>query len=349
MLLGSHVRELQCCLPRTDKIEFWAEITSSYTNLEALTVIGATEEVPLQDLHCANLKTLYVFVAGLNPTENIMTAFLSQCKKLTKLILFNQCPGQTEKILERVGEWCPLLEEIGQPFSSTTNVNPGLLEALLSRTPNVRRLRFEGSNLDDACVRVIARHCPRMEYVELKRNAVTYDGFQALARACPLREMNLGWFKYVPGWSQAVVRLLAHCPHLRILETYEERLKDTVLHAIAAHCPELTSLSIGSCKLVTYAGVIAVVEACPQISRLDLSGCNKLTDAALYKIATYCKQLTWFRCDGDCLRINSAGVRAIVQGVRCCDTSHTAPTTCPQARRRTPARHSEATRAFMPI
>eukprot|EP00966_Prymnesium_polylepis_P209413 4851062-Prymnesium_polylepis.1 len=76
------------------------------------------------------------------------------------------------------------------------------------------------------------------------------------------------------------------------MSDWSRSIDDAAVAALAASCPQLSSLDLCECDRITDAAVTALAASCPQLSSLDLAGCTSITDAAVDALAASCPQLS---------------------------------------------------------
>jgi hypothetical protein len=93
--------------------------------------------------------------------------------------------------------------------------------------------------------------------------------------------------------EECLVQLFSACPRLRRFNSGGSGLQftDSVLQAIAAHCPCVTSLNVHAAPTLTDAGVIAIAQRCPALRYLSIFNAGGLTDAALGALARHSRCL----------------------------------------------------------
>ena len=69
-------------------------------------------------------------------------------------------------------------------------------------------------------------------------------------------------------------------------------VEDASISALAAGCPQLTSVDVSFCRKVTDASISALATGCPQLTSVDVSDCPNVTDASISALATGCPHLT---------------------------------------------------------
>ena len=139
------------------------------------------------------------------------------------------------------------------------------------------------------------------------------------------------------GQTEFVVALMAYCTSLRTLTlvdgylidstvaamarmhaglveldfSYQEKLTDVALLAIAQHLPKLELLRMSTAPLISDVGVVALAQNCAALKTLDL-GDTTITDAALSALANDCHKLQNLYVSG-CSKISDTGVIALAQ------------------------------------
>lgn len=129
------------------------------------------------------------------------------------------------------------------------------------------------------------------------------------------------------------VQLIAGLPHLRILDLGNMTVTDSMLRAIAQHCPRLEALGLRMAKGYSEAGLVAVLQNCPclqtlglawvnitrpmvqaiaqhapNIMHLDLSGAQEvITDADVHDLCVGCPKLRWLDLS-DCYDLSDASI-----------------------------------------
>ena len=94
-------------------------------------------------------------------------------------------------------------------------------------------------------------------------------------------------------WSQAVDKgMLSWLISRNIRVTsWDLDVDDAELMTIATGCPQLQSLNISECVIITDAGIIALATGCTQLQSLNIGGCHNITDEGIRALANGCPQL----------------------------------------------------------
>lgn len=111
-------------------------------------------------------------------------------------------------------------------------------------------------------------------------------------------------------WSPRLVELTANT--LQGLQW-----SDSVLKALAAHCPGLKIVHVRQAKAFTDAGVVALAEGCAQLEKVALLGTTLLTDASVLALAKGCPKLREFTSHSP--QITDS---AQIQLIHCCRHLH---------------------------
>jgi len=177
-----------------------------------------------------------------------------------------------------------------------------------------------GANATDKTLRAITNVFSSLTAVNINPTGtlgspcrgVAGDGMAALGKLHRLKKLELN---YVTGLqNDELVRLTEdkRCLMLGSLKLeYGLAMTESSAFAIAAVCPNLTTLSIGISG-VTDAGLIEVAERCPGLTSIALRNCYAVTDAAVLGVATRCPHLTRLQL-ANSKQITDAGLVAIAQ------------------------------------
>ena len=198
--------------------------------------------------------------------------------------------------------------------------NPELTDAAVrvvaKHCPNLQSLNVRGcKQLTDAAVRAVAEHCPNLQSLNVGAcEQLTDDAVQAVAEHCHnLQSLQVYGCKQLTGL--AVRAVAKHCPKLQSMDVGEcDRLTDADVRDVAEQCPNLLSLDVGWCRRLTDAAVLAVAEHCPNLQSLNVRGCKQLTDAAVRVVAEQCPNLQSLNLTA-CKQLTDTSVQALTTGV----------------------------------
>ncbi len=176
--------------------------------------------------------------------------------------------------LQYLAEFCPHIRSLALQFCGT--LRDSNLEAISSLFPKLEHLDIEGNFLvSDIGIRFIADRCRSLQSIKLKRNHdITDVALQALATTCTsLRHIDLTHCNKI---EDVGVRYLAeNCDLLSLELTGCKNL--TSLQSVAAHCPNLTYLSIGSCRSISYSEIWNLMKKCSKLNYIYLKKCKQLS------------------------------------------------------------------------
>eukprot|EP01034_Spumella_vulgaris_P021261 gene21261-27284_t len=142
------------------------------------------------------------------------------------------------------------------------------------------------ASITDTSLTVVAKHCPRLEYLYLVGCDLITD--------------------------ESVLAVALHCPALAHLVTKGCVLTDKSLSQIAARCPLMRELFLHECEEVTDVSVLKIAECCPRLDSLVLAGCEHITDVSMIQIAKRCPNLRDVHL-GKCSLLTDASVLAFAQ------------------------------------
>lgn len=124
-----------------------------------------------------------------------------------------------------------------------------------------------------------------------RTNPITDEGLESILHGRFRRVVGLS-LADCRGLSAYAVRTIAkHGLHLRSLNLSGCKVTDYSCKALAKGCPNLESLTIDDCKLVTDLGVSAIAAGCPKLREITLSGNGQVTDVALMSLGAFCPDL----------------------------------------------------------
>jgi len=92
-----------------------------------------------------------------------------------------------------------------------------------------------------------------------------------------------------------------------------EPITDTMVQELCAMVPDMISLSLAHCALISDAALWAVARHCPDLQKLTLDGCHAFTNLGLRSLALRCHaiQVLEFR---ECPSLDDQGLKAIAGG-----------------------------------
>ena len=116
-----------------------------------------------------------------------------------------------------------------------------------------------------------------------------------------------------PIRDDIAILIISHCPCLLSINIsgYSSDLQVTD-HALLSipvvfYCSRLQKISLGDCRDITDAGLIAVSEHCPNLQVIDVYNCSQITDTGIISISTHCTRLQSLTLE-NCHQITDASI-----------------------------------------
>ncbi|CAN0852698.1 Protein AUXIN SIGNALING F-BOX 3 [Linum grandiflorum] len=311
-------------------VQSWLTVfASEYPFLEELRLkrMRVTDEsLEFLAVNFPNFKSLSLLSCD-GFTTSGLAAVTTHCKNLTELDI------QENGIEDTSADWLSCFPdnfnslEVLNFSNLYTNVNPKVLERLVSRCKSLKVLKVDRSIPLD-CLHRLLVSAPQLtelgagsfsqdlaprQYTELEqafglcKNLNVLSGLwdasafnlPAIYPACSrLTFLNLS---YAVLQSQELANLLPHCPSLRRLWVLDS-VGDKGLEAVGANCPSLGELRVFPADpfddemphAVTESGIVAVSEGCRKLHYI-LYFCRQMTNAAIATVVSNCPDFTHFR------------------------------------------------------
>jgi hypothetical protein len=193
-------------------------------------------------------------------------------------------------------------------------------DALMRNCPALQSLTLWGNNdFHDCCLHSVAAHCPALRDLTVMHynndsGEAGSSGLIAITQRCTnLREIEVeDWggrplsqtfaqmvlnceqlthFSVNTGADEAVVRALAQCPHLKVLNLYgvESDTTEALIVTLAKGCPELVELTLPEGAELTMHAMRALAVGCRYLRQLKgpswrLAGCEEEIAALMPKV-----------------------------------------------------------------
>jgi hypothetical protein len=237
----------------------------------------------------ANLRKLHVrYLTGMEDVPSVIS-LLNAAPNLTDFQLWSAsvCPinNTSLRILSNHAAALEILvlDSPHQEYSSAAVVS------LAERCTNLKTLRLMcGYGVDDAAVEAFARHCSRLEGLQL----------------------------WGPFSSESLTAVALHCgARLRYLALDMEYCEPDGLTAIAQHCSLLEELQLYNGGILTRKPIIQLVSSLPRLRELLLNTFSGISDEVLIAIAAHLPHLQHLGLSGyqryEC-GYTEAGAQALV-------------------------------------
>lgn len=160
----------------------------------------------------------------------------------------------------------------------------GVVPLVTALGPQLRKLSLSGcKSLHDRSVRTMAARCPELRVLELAFCSNISDAaVDALARGCSrLEKLDL---EEVPELTDAALGSLA--AHTRgslraIVLSYDDKLTDVGLLALARGCPNIEQLLMDNCTRVTDQALAALPGLLHKLDVVAVYDCNKINQQVM--------------------------------------------------------------------
>ena len=172
----------------------------------------------------------------------------------------------------------------GYTNTSIANVirnNPGIRKISLVLRANTR--------YDSRVFRHIAGYCDNLRDLKIE--------VEASARSAPVPSSSTPT-SFLPT-DDDLVPLIRNCP---LLESFNiecsSKLTERIFTDLGLYCPKLTSIELSGHRsstvpaLITDEGIAVLAAGCPKLENLSIGSCPELTDQGLISVARHCKGLS---------------------------------------------------------
>ncbi|XP_050232048.1 protein AUXIN SIGNALING F-BOX 2-like [Mercurialis annua] len=306
-------------------IEAFARHKVGLEELRLKRMVVSDESLELLSRSFVNFKSL-VLVSCEGFTTDGLAAVAANCRYLRELDL------QENEVDDHRGHWLSCFPESSTSLVSLNfaclkgDINLGVLERLVARSPNIKSLRLNRAVPLDTLQKILMRapqlvdlgvgsyvNDPNSEsYISLAiaiqkcKSIRSLSGFLDVAPPClsafhlicaNLTSLNLS---YAPGiQGSELMKLIRHCRKLQRLWILD-CIGDKGLEVVASTCKDLQELRVFPSELyvgnaaVTEEGLVAISSGCPKLHSI-LYFCQQMTNAALITVAKNCPNFTRFR------------------------------------------------------
>ena len=205
-----------------------------------------------------------------------------------KLSLNDRVMGQLTKLtnfgLIGLTGHCTRLQSLDISHSNITNC--GVFAIALNTKCSLQSLDMYGcKNITDISVIQIAKHCPRLEQLDIRLCKITDKSVIHIAINCSsLLTLKASGCKQITDAS--IRRIAKNCPRLLELDIgWCDKITNISISKIAKYCLGLQQLSIGHCYNVNDKSIIQIAIKCTGLRLLDVMGCTRITDDSMIAIA----------------------------------------------------------------
>lgn len=206
---------------------------------------------------------------GIEITDMVVKE-ICKANPLINSLKLDSCSVITDFSLVDVGRYCKRLEHISLP--GCTRVKLVGLRSLAISCRCLRSIDFEGYDIDDSGLRIIAASLNKLERINLTHcDSITDRGLSQIAHCCTnLKTLKLGGC-YKIGESG-------------IWAFYEFE-----------NCPQLEEIELFQCIYVSNSALLSVAKRCPSLKVIDISECSDLDTKAIQKLIKLNDKFSVFR------------------------------------------------------
>ena len=196
-----------------------------------------------------------------------------------KSLKLDSCHVLTDFSLVDVGRYCKRLEHIS--LRGCVNVKLVGLRSLAMNCRCLRSIDFEGYDIDDSGLRIIAASLNNLEYLNLTNcNSITDRGLSQVAHCCTkLNTLKLGGCYKIGESGIWAFYELENCPHLQKIELFRcIYVSNSALLSVAKRCPSLTMINISECSDIDTKAMVKFVKLNNKLKVLRASQCPRGID-----------------------------------------------------------------------
>ena len=157
-------------------------------------------------------------------------------------------------------------------------------------------------SLTDEVVEKLAKSNPRLVHLNVGANNyhISNAGMRCIGDYCQRLE-SLCVSSSNKVTDKGIIYVGEKCRRLKAVDISNSRdgnISNNCLFALAKCCPSLTSLNVSEAirpnDLITYEGVMEVIDKCRRLQRLDVNGTGgSITDLSIFALAEKCPTLTY--------------------------------------------------------
>ncbi|KAI4310938.1 hypothetical protein MLD38_035880 [Melastoma candidum] len=214
-------------------------------------------------------------------------------------------------ILEALGKYCPLLEEIG--LSKVKGLTDTGLVQLAYSSIKLKSIDLSCCNfIMDSAICALAVSCCHLAILKLESCcAITKNSLLSLGMHCrSLRELDL---TDCMGVDDEGLEYLSKCRGLSCLKLgLCLAISNKGIRSVASNCQEIIEIDLYRCIGVRDEALAALSSGCKKLRTLNLSYCTEVTDIGM-KHLSQLKQLSALEIRG-LVNITSIGLTAVAAG-----------------------------------
>lgn len=244
-----------------------------------------------------------IILDGCIVTSDGLKAIGNLCISLKELSL-SKCLGVTDKALSFVVSKHRDLRKLD--VTCCRKITDFSIASIANSCRSLTSLKMESCTLvpSEAYI-LIGQKCHYLEELDLTDNEIDDEGLESIARCSRLSSLKLGICLNITDRGIASVAMC--CSKLKELDLYRSTgVTDLGISAIASGCPELEMINAAYCTSITDRALFCLSK-CPNLQTLEIRGCLLVTSIGLASIAMNCRQLN--RLDiKKCYNIDDSGM-----------------------------------------
>lgn len=235
----------------------------------------------------------------------------AQCRNLQDLNL-SECSGVTDEVVKNIAMGCSALLYLNL---ANTPISDASLRYLGRYCTNLLYLslayctKFTNKGLS---YMANGKGCHKIVHLDLSGcEQITQEGYKFISMGCSCLTTVI--LNELPGLRDDCIQALtSECRTLRNVSILNSPFLSDASFKCLASCRRLHKIRVEGNNRLTDASVKVLAKSCPMLDHVYLVDCPRITDLALKALAAF-KHLNVVNV-ADCVRIQDAGVRQIVEG-----------------------------------
>jgi hypothetical protein len=223
-------------------------------------------------------EELYEWINNLDPATRVC-----DFSKFASYNGFRNCTLVTNKMLASLGKQCPTLEAID--LTCCNSITYEGVESLADLCyPHLQELKLSSSTRQHPqgsaiqSFGEILRHCPNLKILNFNDLYLSDESLKLISTFCPGLE-SVAFFAISPDnansfhlqfTEQGLCDLVSSLPNLKqfsVSSNHMNQVSNRVLEIVAANCPSLSQLCVGSKEDLNY-GIQLIVKSCPELTNI---------------------------------------------------------------------------------
>ncbi|GFH54894.1 hypothetical protein CTEN210_11370 [Chaetoceros tenuissimus] len=227
---------------------------------------------------------------GIEITDQFVSDLIKQTKQSVLKLNLTDCNEITDLSLDRIGNKFKDLQEV--ILKGCNKISLVGIRSLALNCQNLKKISFQGYDIGDLGLRVIASNLVALEEIDLSGCTQVSDrGLSELGHCCRnLQSINLR------GCSS-----INESGHWALCEL--------------EHCTKLTEIDLSHCIYLSDVGIVALTKRCPQLERIRINHCN-VSARAVTKATLLCTNLVELGLAQTCYSWSREDVTKLLESVK---------------------------------